>query len=126
VRYLPALLGIGIGLSLNNARAVLSGLFQRGGTFHRTPKYRIERRGQDWAAKRYRAGADLTRGVEALFAIYFLGCTLYAGLAGMWMSIPFLLLFVHGYGYMAVLGFAPALRDWIKYRHGRRRALLQP
>jgi cellulose synthase/poly-beta-1,6-N-acetylglucosamine synthase-like glycosyltransferase len=111
-RYLPALMGVGIGLSLNNARAVLSGLFQRGGTFHRTPKYRIERRGQSWTAKRYRAGTDPTRAVEAVLALYFLGCTVYAWLTGMWMSIPFLFLFVHGYGYMAVLSYLPSLRDW--------------
>ncbi len=110
-RYLPALMGVGIGLSVNNSRAVLSGLFQRGGTFHRTPKYRIERPGQDWAAKRYRASADPTRAVEAVLSLYFLACTLYAGSAGMWMSIPFLWLFVHGYGYMAVLSYLPSLRD---------------
>ncbi|HEV8578308.1 MAG TPA: glycosyltransferase [Thermoanaerobaculia bacterium] len=112
IGYLPALLGVGIGLSVNNARAVLSGFFQRGGTFHRTPKYRIERRGQDWAAKRYRAGADLTRTIEAVLALYFVGCTVYSWAVGMWNSIPFLFLFVHGYGYMAVLSFLPSLRDW--------------
>jgi len=112
IRFLPSLMGVGIGLSVNNAGAVLSGLFQRGGTFHRTPKYRIERRGQDWSAKRYRAGVDLTRAIEAALSLYFLGCTLYAWEAGMWMSIPFLYLFVQGYGYMAVLSFLPSLRDW--------------
>ena len=112
IRYLPALMGVGIGLSVNNARAVVSGLFHRGGTFHRTPKYRIERAGQDWAAKRYRAGSDPTRPVEAALALYFLGCTVYALVAGMWMSIPFLYLFVQGYGYMAVLSYLPSLRAW--------------
>jgi cellulose synthase/poly-beta-1,6-N-acetylglucosamine synthase-like glycosyltransferase len=112
VRYLPALMGVGIGLSVNNARAVLSGLFQRGGTFHRTPKYRIERRGQDWFAKRYRAGTDPTRLIEVGLALYFLGCTIYAWVAGMWMSIPFLYLFMQGYGYMAVLSYLPSLREW--------------
>jgi cellulose synthase/poly-beta-1,6-N-acetylglucosamine synthase-like glycosyltransferase len=117
IRYFPALMGVGIGLSVNNSRAVLSGLFQRGGTFHRTPKYRIERRGQDWAAKRYRAGTDPTRAVEAALALYFLGCTLYAAVSGMWMSIPFLYLFAQGYGYMAVLSYLPALRDrWARRR----------
>ncbi|MFL6194634.1 MAG: cellulose synthase family protein [Thermoanaerobaculia bacterium] len=111
VRYLPALMAVGIGLSVNNARAVVSGLFRDGGTFHRTPKYRIERAGQDWTAKRYRAGKDPTRAVEALLALYFLGCTVYAAMAGMWMSIPFLYLFVQGYGYMAVLSYLPSLRD---------------
>lgn len=112
IRFLPALMGVGIGLSVNNAGAVLSGLFQRGGTFHRTPKYRIERRGQDWSAKRYRAGVDLTRAIEAALSLYFLGCTLYSWESGMWMSIPFLYLFVQGYGYMAILSYLPSVRDW--------------
>jgi cellulose synthase/poly-beta-1,6-N-acetylglucosamine synthase-like glycosyltransferase len=117
IRYLPALLGVGIGLSLNNARAVLSGVLERGGTFHRTPKYRIERRGQNWTAKRYRAGTDPTRAVEAVLALYFLGCTLYSWFAGMWMSIPFLLLFAQGYSYMAALSYLPSLRDcWVRGR----------
>jgi len=30
----------------------------------------------------------------------------------MWLSIPFLLLFVQGYGYMAVLSYLPSVRDW--------------
>jgi cellulose synthase/poly-beta-1,6-N-acetylglucosamine synthase-like glycosyltransferase len=112
IRYLPALMSVGIGLSVNNARAVISGLFHQGGTFVRTPKYRIEKAGQSWAAKRYRAGSDRTRVIEGLLALYFLGVTIYAALAGMWLSIPFLLLFVQGYGYMAVLSYLPSVRDW--------------
>ena len=119
ILYLPALMGIGIGLSITNARAVISGFFQQGGVFHRTPKYRIERRGEKWTAKRYRAGTDPTRLVEALLTVYFLGCTVYAAVAGMWMSIPFLLLFVQGFGYMALLSYLPSLRDrWEKGKAG--------
>src|SRR3954468_6289560 len=112
IRYLPALMSVGIGLSVNNARAVLSGLFHDGGVFHRTPKYRIEKAGQSWTTKRYRVGTDPTRLIEALLALYFLGVTIYALVAGMWMSVPFLLLFVQGYGYMAVLSYLPSWRDW--------------
>ncbi|HEX4965131.1 MAG TPA: glycosyltransferase [Thermoanaerobaculia bacterium] len=112
IRFLPALMAVGIGLSLNNARAVMSGFFHDGGTFHRTPKYRIEARGQSWLTKSYRAGSDPTRGAEALFTLYFLGVTIYAFKAGMWMSIPFLYLFVQGFGYMAVLSYLPSLREW--------------
>jgi cellulose synthase/poly-beta-1,6-N-acetylglucosamine synthase-like glycosyltransferase len=112
IRYLPALMSVGIGLSVNNARAVISGLFHDGGVFHRTPKYRIEKAGQSWTTKRYRVGTDPTRVIEALLALYFTGITVYAAVAGMWMSIPFLLLFVQGYGYMAVLSYLPSLRDW--------------
>lgn len=112
LRFLPAVMSVGIGLSVNNAKAVISGLFHQGGTFVRTPKYRIEKAGQNWTAKRYRVGTDPTRLAEALLAVYFLGCTIYAAVAGMWMSIPFLLLFVQGYGYMAVLSYLPSVRDW--------------
>jgi cellulose synthase/poly-beta-1,6-N-acetylglucosamine synthase-like glycosyltransferase len=112
MRYLPALMSVGIGLSVNNARAVISGLFQQGGTFIRTPKYRIEKAGQSWSSKRYRAGTDPTRVIEGILALYFLGVTIYAAAVGMWMSIPFLLLFVQGYGYMAVLSYLPSWRDW--------------
>ena len=122
IRFLPALMGVGIGLSLSNSRAVISGLLHRGGTFHRTPKYRIERRGQSWWGKRYRAGSDPTRGAEAVFALYFLACMIYAWKDGMWMSLPFLYLFVQGYGYMAVLSYLPSLREWWARTRGRRAA----
>jgi cellulose synthase/poly-beta-1,6-N-acetylglucosamine synthase-like glycosyltransferase len=119
IRYLPALMSVGIGLSVNNARAVISGLFHDGGVFHRTPKYRIEKAGQSWTTKRYRVGTDPTRLIEALLALYFLGVTIYAAVTGMWMSIPFLLLFVQGYGYMAVLSYLPSLRDgWAQGKAG--------
>jgi len=109
VRYLPTLMGVGIGLSVNNARAVLSGLVQRGGTFHRTPKYRIEKRGEDWLSKRYRAGWNTSVLVEVVLAVYFAICTLVAAKRGMWPSVPFLYLFVQGYAYMAALSLLPAL-----------------
>jgi cellulose synthase/poly-beta-1,6-N-acetylglucosamine synthase-like glycosyltransferase len=111
IRYLPTLMGVGIGLSVNNARAVLSGLFHRGGTFHRTPKYRIVNRGEDWLGKRYRAGWNLSVLVEIVLALYFAVCTVYAAKKGMWPSVPFLYLFVQGYAYMAALSILPALAE---------------
>jgi cellulose synthase/poly-beta-1,6-N-acetylglucosamine synthase-like glycosyltransferase len=109
-RYLPALMGVGIGLAVNNSRAVLSGLLHRGGTFHRTPKYRIERPGEDWKRKRYRAATGPLVVLEGMLALYFLACSAYAAAHGMWTSLPFLLLFVQGYGYMFLLSVLPKLR----------------
>src|SRR5437588_266323 len=45
---LPCLLALGIGLSLNNARAVLEAIFNHKSDFTRTPKYGIERSTQSW------------------------------------------------------------------------------
>jgi cellulose synthase/poly-beta-1,6-N-acetylglucosamine synthase-like glycosyltransferase len=117
VRYLPTLMGLGIGLSVNNARAVLSGLFQRGGTFHRTPKYKIEKRGEDWLGKRYRAGWNVSVLIEVVLAVYFGACTLYAAQRHMWTAVPFLYLFVQGYAYMAALSLLPAFSG-VRARRG--------
>ena len=74
---LPALMGVGIGLAINNSRAVVSGLLQRGGVFERTPKYRIEQRRDGWQGKRYRVAQDAAVLVEGLLAVYF--CRLLRG-----------------------------------------------
>ena len=51
IRYLPVVMAIGIGLSVNNAKAVLEALFGAPGEFARTPKYGIERRAGRLAAQ---------------------------------------------------------------------------
>ncbi len=108
LRRLPAVMGLGVGLSVNNARAVLAGLGRRVGAFERTPKYRIEKAGDGWQGKRYLIGRDLSAWIEAGFALYFIGCTGAALWLGMWPSLPFLYLFLAGYCYMFVLAVAPA------------------
>src|SRR6059036_3400024 len=42
IKYLPAVLAVGIGLSVNNAKAVLEALVGHDCEFTRTPKYRVE------------------------------------------------------------------------------------
>ena len=106
---LPAVMGLGIGLAVNNARAVLSGLLSDGGVFHRTPKYRIEGRRDGWAGKHYRLPHDATFYLEAFFAFYFVACFIAAVQLEMWLSIPFLYLFLHGYWHMFMMGLGPLL-----------------
>jgi cellulose synthase/poly-beta-1,6-N-acetylglucosamine synthase-like glycosyltransferase len=110
LRDLPPLMGLGIGLAINNAAAVVAGLARRGGTFHRTPKYALLTRGEDWRGKAYRAVPSWTLAAEALFALWFLGCFAYAAAAGMWASLPFLWLFLQGYSYITLLSVLPRLR----------------
>jgi cellulose synthase/poly-beta-1,6-N-acetylglucosamine synthase-like glycosyltransferase len=43
LKYLPFLMSIGIGLSVNNTRAVFEAMFDKKSDFERTPKYGIER-----------------------------------------------------------------------------------
>ena len=51
LRYVPFLMSVGIGLSINNTRAVLEALFNTPTEFARTPKYRIEGDADEWMGR---------------------------------------------------------------------------
>jgi cellulose synthase/poly-beta-1,6-N-acetylglucosamine synthase-like glycosyltransferase len=108
LRLLPSLFALGIGLSVSNAGAVLSGLVSRGGAFVRTPKLRTKDGEQWWgrpAAAAYTAAPSPTRALEAAFALYFLVATVAAAELGMWLALPFLALFLHGFGWVSILSW---------------------
>ena len=52
ILLLPALIALGVGLSINNARAVLEAVFNHPSEFTRTPKYGIENKRQAWRSCR--------------------------------------------------------------------------
>lgn len=110
---MPALMGLGIGMAVSNAPAVLAGWRSLGGVFHRTPKYAIAHRGEDWVSKRYRSLMSPAVLVEGLAATYFGVCVVWAASAGMWLSIPFLYLFLQGYSYVFCLSLGGALRTFV-------------
>ena len=87
--HLLSLMALGIGLSVNNARAVISGFVSDGGEFERTPKYRIENRTDSWRRKRYRAGRDATFILEGAFALYHAVGIYFSWQLGLWSSLPF-------------------------------------
>jgi cellulose synthase/poly-beta-1,6-N-acetylglucosamine synthase-like glycosyltransferase len=108
VRVLPAVMALGIGLSVANSGAVAAGLLRRGGTFQRTPKYRLEARGSlPWQGS-YGGGQPLSLWVEGGLTLWFAACVATALPAGMWLSVPFLYLFLQGYGYLFLLGVRAA------------------
>ncbi len=99
--YLPMLLALGIGMSINNGKAVIEAIFNQKSAFVRTPKYGIERKKISWKGLRYSAIKSVAPVFEVLFAIYF---TVLIGISmakGYWLSIPFLLLFQVGFIYVA-------------------------
>ena len=71
ILLLPALLALGVGLSINNARAVLEAVFNHQSEFKRTPKYGIENKTQVWRSCRYMPLKSLLPLIEIGFAIYF-------------------------------------------------------
>jgi cellulose synthase/poly-beta-1,6-N-acetylglucosamine synthase-like glycosyltransferase len=104
VRRLPLMMAVSIGLSINNARAVLEGLFGVQSEFVRTPKHGVQARGDGWVKKKYRAGAGtLGTMLELGFGLYIVATILLAIVMGSWVSIPFLVLFMVGFLYVGML-----------------------
>lgn len=104
LRRLPLMMSLGIGLCINQTRAVVEALFGGdSGEFVRTPKHGVVRRFEGWTAKKYRAAKTLIPFVEVLFAVYFAVASVVAINAGHYISLPFMLLFTLGFAYVGVL-----------------------
>ena len=101
LKYLPAVLSMGIGLSVNNAKAVLEAVFGQESPFTRTPKYRVETAGDNWKLRRYRGDVTLIPYVEIGLGIYCVVMASYAAVNGIFGTLPFILLFLMGYLYAA-------------------------
>ncbi len=102
--HLPFVMAIGIGLAFSNARAVIEALVGWKTEFVRTPKYSVEKMSDEtWKGKKYKRKRGLLPLLELGFAIYFLLAIMYAAHLRMWGTIPFLLLFCFGYGYMGLM-----------------------
>jgi cellulose synthase/poly-beta-1,6-N-acetylglucosamine synthase-like glycosyltransferase len=102
--HLPLVMGLGIGLAFSNARAVLEALMGVKSEFVRTPKYRVEETSDaTWKRKKYKRKRGLLPLLELSFAIYFSLAIVYSARLHMWGTIPFLLLFFFGFGYMGLM-----------------------
>jgi cellulose synthase/poly-beta-1,6-N-acetylglucosamine synthase-like glycosyltransferase len=110
--HLPFVLSLGIGLAVNNTRAVVEGLVGPRGAFDRTPKFRIEHRGDRWWGKRYRAAANPWVLLELGLAAYFAFAIASLAMAKLYAPLPFFALYFFGYFYVgAVSLFHAARRD---------------
>jgi len=102
-KYLPFLMSIGIGLAVNNTRAVFEALFGKQTEFTRTPKYHIEAQGDEWVSKKYRQSFVLQPVIELALGLYFTATVFYALGNGIYGTLPFLVLFQIGFLYTGLL-----------------------
>ena len=107
--YLPMLMSLGIGLSVNNSKAVLEALFNKKTEFKRTPKYMIEEKKDRWTGKKYRGEINLLVFIELLLGVYFTFNIYFAFTNKIYVSIPFLMIFQVGYFYVAFLSIFQVL-----------------
>lgn len=109
IKRLPLMMALGIGLSINNARAVLEGLFGNDLEFVRTPKHGVTTGGGDqWKKKKYRASFPIHSLLELAFGLYFVATIVIAVITGSWINIPFLVLFMVGFLYVGSLSLYQA------------------
>jgi hypothetical protein len=110
---LPMLTLLGMGLALNNTRAVLNALLGVSRPFSRTPKFAVQRREDTWVTSVYALVGDWTLWAElglALFAAVTLAIP-----APNWGFAPWLLLYACSFGYVGGLNLSQAIhrRRWM-------------
>jgi cellulose synthase/poly-beta-1,6-N-acetylglucosamine synthase-like glycosyltransferase len=102
--YLPPLMGLGIGLTITNSKAVIEALVGHQTAFARTPKYRVvSKQDKTIAAKKYRKRLGWVPYLELAIGAYFAVTIWYAMSTENYFTVPFLFLFVFGYWYTGIM-----------------------
>lgn len=110
LRDIPALLALGIGMGLANAKAVFEGVINHSSEFVRTPKYGI-------TGNKVRKDLPYSNPqrsflfLQLAFAVYSAGTFLIAIARQNWPVLPFLSLFVFGFSFLTY--------EALRYRHKR-------
>jgi cellulose synthase/poly-beta-1,6-N-acetylglucosamine synthase-like glycosyltransferase len=108
LRVIPSLMALGIGGSLSQGTATVSGFWGHDVVFHRTPKPGRMRR----PTGTYRAPVSRLVWLEGGLALaYAAAVVAAAGQQELWAAIPFLLLFFHGFSHVAAISVREALAD---------------
>jgi hypothetical protein len=105
-------MGLGIGLSINNSFAVVEALLNKESEFVRTPKFGIEKKNDRWSAKKYKGNKNLLiMTVELILGFYFTFAVITCISEGIWLTLPFLLMFQYGYLYISFLSFSTLFKN---------------
>jgi cellulose synthase/poly-beta-1,6-N-acetylglucosamine synthase-like glycosyltransferase len=116
IKRLPIMMALGIGLSINNGRAAVEGLFGRDVEFVRTPKRGTVDGEPASGTYRYRGRWHWHNTIELAFGIYCTATLVVAIATRSWASVPFLLLFCAGFTYVGLTSLYEAF--WLKLDQG--------
>jgi cellulose synthase/poly-beta-1,6-N-acetylglucosamine synthase-like glycosyltransferase len=120
---LPALLAVGVGLTVINTRAVIEALLGVQTGFVRTPKYAIDGSRQATLANvKYRRRSGWLPFIELAIGTYFLVMVGFAIEVYNFFSLPFLLLFVVGYYWAGFATLYQEYRDRVRATRQRKPA----
>jgi hypothetical protein len=109
IKRLPAMMALGIGLSVNNGRAAIEGMFGRDVEFVRTPKRGALDGRPESGAKGYTGRWPWHNTVELGFGLYCSASLIIAVATQSWASVPFLLLFCVGFSWVGLASLHEAL-----------------
>ncbi len=104
ILYVPMLVSVGVGLVLNNAKAVLEALFGKQSAFPRTPKYNVTSRdGKKWRKCDYKTIRGILPYLEIVVGLYFLVTAYMAFSKQAYIAMPLMLVFAGGTLYVGLL-----------------------
>jgi hypothetical protein len=109
--YFPVLVFLGTGIALNNTRAVWEALTRRENDFRRTPKFCLEERKDRWAGRRYVLSFNWVTLGEFVLGLYAALTVWVAFQQGNYYALPFFLLYVGGFSYVAFCSLWHSLLD---------------
>ncbi|MDH7485261.1 MAG: glycosyltransferase [Anaerolineae bacterium] len=118
--HLPLLVLLGSGIALSNSVAIVEGLLGRENRFRRTPKFRLEGKNGQWQGQRYALRLDWMVLGELLLALYAALTIAVAWTRGHTWAIPFLCLYLGGFGLMAIVGLWQAIASAFPARAARK------
>jgi cellulose synthase/poly-beta-1,6-N-acetylglucosamine synthase-like glycosyltransferase len=126
-KRLPLVMSLGIGLCVNQTRAVLEALMGKETEFVRTPKHGIRGKLESWSSKKYRAAKSITPFIEVALAAYFAEAMWIAFDRGHYLSMPFLALFLCGFGYVGIVSvWQGSLGQMLRGARARKRVVVTP
>jgi len=110
LKYVPVLMGIGIGISVINAQAVMEAIFDKQNVFVRTPKYGDRSRREARSSLEATKPRSLLPILEIALGCYVAVVFLVALLTGHWVSSLFLFIFCFGYLYVGIMSLVEDCR----------------
>jgi cellulose synthase/poly-beta-1,6-N-acetylglucosamine synthase-like glycosyltransferase len=103
--YVPMLVALGVGLVLNNAKAVLEAMFRSESPFPRTPKYNVtsSEDKEKWKKCDYKTGRGILPYIEVTIGLYFMFTAYIALMRQAYIAMPLMLVFASGTLYVGLL-----------------------
>lgn len=113
LKYIPLAVSLGVGLAVNNSKAVLEALRGKQSEFKRTPKYAVNSKRDVWINREYVSSKDVTAFFELMIGFLFLFQTCYALYVSNILLVLFFLMIQFGFIYIALYSF---IHNWMRKR----------